>query len=326
MSIARKTTKRDGESAKDSVIRSITPSDLGRVAQLVREAFDYDSSLTKEMIRSRIFGDPDYDPALSLARIVGDGIASFVIASLPKADNPGKIGWIKIVATAERYRRKGYAGELMNRLLKEMRSRGVREIRVSDRPHWHFWPGVDLRYEEGLEFLEGLGFARDGEAVDYVYDLRNFRYPLRVRKKKQELESDGMRFRRATKSDLNAVGEWIEKHFSKFWRLETSEAFRSDPSDVVIAETRRGKSGEAEIVGFATVNGAAKGRFGPTGVAERMRGKGVGVVLLFDAFQLLKEEGVSEAVVHWTDHLFFYTQVPGLSGVRHYWIMKKKVS
>ena len=45
-----------------------------------------------------------------------------------------------------------------------------------------------------------------------------------------------------------------------------------------------------------------------------MRGKGLGTVLLFDAFEELRDEGREDAIVHWTDLLFFYTQVPGLNG------------
>ena len=61
------------------------------------------------------------------------------------------------------------------------------------------------------------------------------------------------------------------------------------------------------------------------GVAPSMRGKGLGTVLLFDAFQELKDEGREEAIVHWMDLFFFYAQVPGINGVRHYWIMQRKL-
>jgi len=30
-------------------------------------------------------------------------------------------------------------------------------------------------------------------------------------------------------------------------------------------------------------------------------------------------------VIPWTSHLFFYSQVPGVRRIRHYWIMEKQL-
>ncbi len=53
-----------------------------------------------------------------------------------------------------------------------------------------------------------------------------------------------------------------------------------------------------KILGFATYDGVAPGRFGPTGVNQMQRMRGIGAVLLFDTFQAMKDDGLKEAVVH----------------------------
>jgi len=63
--------------------------------------------------------------------------------------------------------------------------------------------------------------------------------------------------------------------------------------------------------------------FGPIGVLEAHRKKGLGTVLLFKTLFSMREEGQRLAVIPWTGHLFFYSQVPGIKGIRHYWTMRK---
>ncbi|MFI5420856.1 MAG: GNAT family N-acetyltransferase, partial [Nitrososphaerales archaeon] len=251
-------------------------------------------------------------------------IVAFISAIYPTKFPPGiysPIGWIKIVVTSPQSRYRGFASLLYDRVVEEFKMRGVTEVRISDRGNWHFWPGVDLRYEDGLDFFEKRGFTKEVQELDYSYDLRSFFYPRRVLKLKEQLmNEEQINIRLAKQSEKEDLGAWIEEKFSIFWRNETEYAFYKETPSVMIAKDRTGK-----ILGFATYNGVAPGRFGPAGVDPVMRGKGLGTVLLFEAFQALKEEGKEEAIVHWTDLLFYYTQVPGLSGVRHYWIMHREL-
>ena len=270
----------------------------------------------------RISQDPDFDPALNLAVIEEGKIVAFISATHPTKFPPkerSSTGWIKILVTSPQYRKRGYASLLYDRIIEEFKRRGVIEVRVSDRGNWHFWPGVDLRYEDGLDFFEKRGFTKEAQELDYSYDLRCFFYPRRVKRMKQQLmEGEKYDIRLAKPAEKGEIGAWIEEKFTVFWRNETEYAFDKATPSVVIGKDSRGK-----ILGFATFNGVAPGRFGPAGVDPSMRGKGLGTVLLFDAFQAMKEEGREDAIVHWTDLLFYYTQVPGLSGVRHYWIMRR---
>lgn len=288
-------------------------------------------------MKFRIFEDPDFEPELSLVFVKDERIVSFIIATQPKNFPPNEknqaTAWLKILATSKLYRKQGIGTILFDQIEAILKKKGVKEIRFSDRGNWHFWPGIDLTYEQGVRFLASKGFKKVKEEVDYVYALDHFYYPERVSRLKQELVTEGVNFHKAQKDERRGLIEWINKHFSPYWSSETDYAFRNDPPSVVVADEimsppsrRRTDDGSRrKILGFATIDGVIRGRFGPTGVDPIQQGRGIGTVLLFEAFQALKDEGLYQATVHWTDHLFFYTQVPGLCGVRHYWIMSKKI-
>ncbi len=306
--------------------RQLSPSDLPELVSAIRSSLNLDDNLSTELIKFRIFDDPDFDPRLNLVALSRGKIVSFISAVQP-VNFPPKTGsgksvrqrkaWIKLFFTLKKYRKRGLAGQLYSQVIEELKTRGVKEIRFSDIANWHFWPGIDLRYEDGLDFLLNRGFEKVEEVVDYDYDLSKFYYPRRVQRLKRELRDQGVETGMATAADEEELTEWIGSHFSPYWKSETKFAFLKSKPIVAMARDGRGK-----ILGFATCNAAAPGKFGPAGVDRQGRGKGIGTVLLFDAFQAMKNARQSDVTVHWTDHLFYYTQVPGLCGVRHYWVMR----
>jgi predicted N-acetyltransferase YhbS len=54
---------------------------------------------------------------------------------------------------------------------------------------------------------------------------------------------------------------------------------------------------EGELLGFACYDTSAKGFFGPTGVGEKARKKGIGTSLLLKSMEALKEDGYAYAVI-----------------------------
>jgi GNAT superfamily N-acetyltransferase len=307
-----------------SEVRSINHNDLEVIASILKSSLTFDPDLTTDLINFRIFQDPDFDPALSLAKTVDGNIVSLVCATNPK-DHLGTtissdVAWIKVFATDKEFRKRRFESQLFHQLFDILKTRGVTEVRFSDRGNWHFWPGVDLNYEAALDFLIEMGFTKDGEYVDYTYDMSHFFYPRRIQRQKQHLQKEGISFSFAGSSDQEEVLNWIEKYFGVFWKNESEFALtRSEPS-VFIAREKTG-----DLLGFATINGVAPGRFGPMGVRTDQRKRGIGAVLLLEAFQALKDQDFQKATVHWTDHLYFYAQIPGLNGVRDYWIMRRSL-
>jgi GNAT superfamily N-acetyltransferase len=90
----------------------------------------------------------------------------------------------------------------------------------------------------------------------------------------EKLAAAGYIIRRAMAYEKFQVLDWVRSHFGQGWAGECDVAFSNRPVSCMIA-TRQG-----EISGFACYEGTMKNFFGPLGVADNFRGKGIGTALL----------------------------------------------
>src|SRR6266550_968450 len=87
----------------------------------------------------------------------------------------------------------------------------------------------------------------------------------------------GVRIRRAQPFEITLVREFIKNNFSIAWADEVSVGFANKPITLFIA-TR-----DNRVIGFAGYECTRKAFFGPTGVTQSERGRGVGKALLIAA-------------------------------------------
>jgi hypothetical protein len=115
------------------------------------------------------------------------------------------------------------------------------------------------------------------------------------------LAAEGVVIRRAIPPERHAVTAWITAGFATPpWVSECEMAFSSLPVTVWIAT--RGES----LLGFACHDASAKGFFGPTGVGEAERGKGIGEALLFATLRGMREAGYAYAIIGDPGPIEFY--------------------
>ena len=70
-----------------------------------------------------------------------------------------------------------------------------------------------------------------------------------------------------------------------------------------------------KIVGFACYDTAALGYFGPTGVADAFRGKGIGKTLLLVCLLEMKLKGYGYAIIGWAGPQEFYEKAVGVVAI-----------
>lgn len=99
------------------------------------------------------------------------------------------------------------------------------------------------------------------------------------------LESEGICIRPARPWEQSALNQFILEHFNQGWVEEVSVAFSSKPVTALIA-----LDGD-QIVGFAAYEVTAPAFFGPTGVNEAYRGRGIGKALLLESLVGLRSLG-----------------------------------
>jgi GNAT superfamily N-acetyltransferase len=120
-----------------------------------------------------------------------------------------------------------------------------------------------------------------------------------------ELRTAKINIRRAQPFELTAVREFIQKHFSAGWADEISVGFANKPITVFLA-TR-----DQKIIGFAGYECTRKAFFGPTGVDQGDRGRGIGKALLIAALQGLRELGYVYGIIGAAGPVEFYQEIVG---------------
>jgi predicted N-acetyltransferase YhbS len=121
----------------------------------------------------------------------------------------------------------------------------------------------------------------------------------------ESLRSAGVIVRRAQAFEISGVREFIERHFTTGWADEVSVGFANKPVSVCIA-TRDG-----EIIGFGAYECTRRAFFGPTGVLESERGRGVGKALLLACLRGLFEMGYVYGIIGGVGPAEFYEKAVG---------------
>ena len=113
-------------------------------------------------------------------------------------------------------------------------------------------------------------------------------------------------FRRVMAYEKTKVLNWIRSEFTLAWSDECSVAF-SQPMISCFIAIEAGK-----IIGFACYDCTQKNFFGPMGVREISRQKGVGSHLMITALNAMKENGYAYAIIGGCDgQVDYYSSVVG---------------
>lgn len=120
-----------------------------------------------------------------------------------------------------------------------------------------------------------------------------------------QLKDASVQIRRAQPFEITHVRQFIEEHFSIAWADEVSVGFAYKPVSVYIA-TRN-----AQVIGFAAYECTRKSFFGPTGVIEGERGRGIGKALLIATLWGLRELGYVYAIIGGAGPVEFYQETVG---------------
>jgi GNAT superfamily N-acetyltransferase len=119
------------------------------------------------------------------------------------------------------------------------------------------------------------------------------------------LKKNGVNIRRALAPEKHVVLQWVEENFSHAWASECDVSFSHQPVSCFLAIE------EKQIIGFACYEATCKNFFGPTGVLETQRGRGVGKALLFAALNAMRESGYAYAIIGGVGPAEFYEKTVG---------------
>jgi len=121
----------------------------------------------------------------------------------------------------------------------------------------------------------------------------------------KKLYSEGFSIRRPLAAEKSIVVEWITKHFGTGWASEAEVSFSYQPITCFIAIQN------GQVLGFACYDSCYRNFFGPTGVDEKFRGKGIGKALLMECLVAMKSQGYAYAIIGGVGPAEFYTKAVG---------------
>jgi GNAT superfamily N-acetyltransferase len=121
----------------------------------------------------------------------------------------------------------------------------------------------------------------------------------------EDTSTQGFIVRHAQPWDLTPVRTFVAENFSPKWADEMSVGFARQPISVYIATIDR------ELAGFAAYECTRRGFFGPTGVLQSARGKGIGKALLLASLWSLRELGYVYAIIGAAGPVRFYQKTVG---------------
>jgi GNAT superfamily N-acetyltransferase len=105
--------------------------------------------------------------------------------------------------------------------------------------------------------------------------------------------------------ELHIVQRFVRDNFSDYWVSEATVAMAHQPPGCLIAIVK------GELVGFACYDATARGFFGPTGIAEAHRSRGIGLALLYRTLEAMKAQGYAYAVIGSVGPTEFYANAVG---------------
>ncbi len=119
----------------------------------------------------------------------------------------------------------------------------------------------------------------------------------------RRVQEAGVLIRRADPWDRERYRRFAEETFGALWAVEADLAYRQSPISAFLAER------EEKIVGFAAYECTRRGFFGPTGVQQSERRRGIGAALLFRCLESMREMGYAYAVIGGVGPAEYYEKV-----------------
>lgn len=113
----------------------------------------------------------------------------------------------------------------------------------------------------------------------------------------------GVAVRRANAWEKRVVVDFVERAFTSAWAAECEVAFGSVPPRCFVAAR------DGAVLGFACHDTSRRNFFGPAGVAEGARGKGIGAALTLAALAAMREAGYAYAIIGGAGPEAFYARV-----------------
>lgn len=327
-------------------VRAYRPGDEGGLVRLWNQALPADPIHPALLLR-RVLCDPNFDPEGLLLAEAGGRPVGFALAIVRRVplwgdDLEPEAGWITAFGVHPDYRRQGVASRLFEAAWDFFRARGRRRVDFASYAPNYFVPGIDReQYPAGAAFLARHGFRKLYECAAMDRSLVGYTYPPDVAAVEAARQAEGYRFVPLSPRYVVPTLRFAREVFHPDWSRAVREGLLAGiPFDRFLLAVKTGEerpghpraAGPGErVVGFAMygVYDGVPERFGPFGVDDGERGKGIGKVLLYKTLDEMHARGLHGAWFLWTGendpagHLY---RRAGFTVTRRFEVLRKELA
>ncbi len=298
--------------------RELLDADLPSITRIAQRGWEFDW-VDEALLREKTTAAKDNDSQLGLVWEEDGKVVAFVQGAMAGQLEGRTKGAVRVFGVDRAYRRRGIASALFDEIENRLRSSGAQVITMMDIPANYLTPGIDFRYTEAYCFLLKRGYTVFRENHNLRCRLNISDWP-ELDNDVAHLNNDGLEIRRATPSDREAIIALLEQEW-KGWIPEVTSALENDPAGIYICLQN------GEVLAFSGFQGNNKSLpfFGPMGTSPRLRGRGVGGILLRLCLRDLARQGWDYAIIPWVGPVSFYSRYCGAWLDRCFWAYRKDI-
>lgn len=301
-------------------------NDLKEITSLWNRGFPSTYHVTEPLLAQKVLEDGDLFHPGTLVYRNGGKILGAVAVKISDGALPEyrQSAWLSSLVTDEPFRRRSIGSFLYRRAEDELKNVGVKTLIVGGEMH-NFFSGIPEPDEAKKSFFSAMGFQMN-DAVHYDLtadvsetDFAHCGVPVN--------ETGEFETRPMKRPDVPEMERFFDAEFPGRWKFEIMHHLSTGGDLHEILLLCRGKrvcgfckihrNKDAENGEFNEQLGRDWGALGPIGIAEDVRGAGLGVRLLRDSLKHLQKAGAHRVNIDWTILKDFYGQF-GFSPWRTY--------
>ena len=260
--------------------------------------------IDEERFKQLILLDENFNPDLFLLALNQEKVVGFcygVRRKIPYLERglEENRGWIVIMGELPEYQNQGIGTMLCDEVEKRLKDMGTKEITLCAYSPNYFFPGIDKRYQKAISFFENRNYVYRTESVSMQRSLWDYHMADQYKEKLASLEKDGIHIIRYNDEYMLPLLNYLLENFGAGWKRNALIAMqKKEAEDTILLVVDEQKN----ILGFCMrkIDGN-DARFGPFGVSEHLRSKGIGGVLFEYMMQEMKQKGIYYLYFLWTD-------------------------
>lgn len=260
--------------------------------------------IDEERFKQLILLDENFNPDLFLLALNQEKVVGFcygVRRKIPYLERglEENRGWIVIMGVLPEYQNQGIGTMLCDEVEKRLKDMGTKEITLCAYSPNYFFPGIDKRYQQAISFFENRNYVYRAESVSMQRSLWDYHMADQYKEKLASLEKDGIHIIRYNDEYMLPLLNYLLENFGAGWKRNALIAMqKKEAEDTILLVVDEQKN----ILGFCMrkIDGN-DARFGPFGVSEHLRSKGIGGILFEYMMQEMKQKGIYYLYFLWTD-------------------------